>query len=139
MGHANVFGGLRRTGSGNSKNEMRGSLTPLRSGRDDGFCGDWEVRIGNDKSGRAFKATLAHVADGHLGDAGVGGLHAGEDDGLGHVFGVHHVGVADVVFGAAFAEGEFGFGASGADGSDVDVVGAEFGVEGLGEAYLGKF
>ena|ERR1700733_1673886 len=30
--------------------------------------GDWEVRIGNDndKSGRAFKVTLAHVADGHL-------------------------------------------------------------------------
>ncbi len=52
---------------------------------------------------------------------------------------VHHVGVADGFFGAAFAEGELGFGAAGADGAYVDVVGAEFGVEGLGEAYLGEF
>jgi hypothetical protein len=85
------------------------------------------------------RCSLAHVADGHLGDAGVGRLQAGEDDGFAYVFGVHHVGVADGVLGSASAEGELGPGAAGADGPDVEVVPAEFGVEGLGESYLGEF
>jgi hypothetical protein len=79
------------------------------------------------------------VADGHLEDAGVGGLEAGEDDGVGDVGGVHHVGVADIVFGAAVAEGELGFDAAGTDDADFDSVGTEFGVEGLAETYLSEF
>src|SRR6266567_4883202 len=78
------------------------------------------------------------MADGHLGDADVRGLEAGEDDGFGYLGGVHPVGVADHVFGAAFAEGKLGFDAAGKDGSYLDAVLAEFGVEGLGEAGLGE-
>ena len=79
------------------------------------------------------------MPDGHLGDAQVWGLEAGEDDGFSYFGGVHHGGVADGVFGAAFAERELGFDAAGEDGSDFDVVFAEFGIEGLGEAGLGEF
>jgi Asp-tRNA(Asn)/Glu-tRNA(Gln) amidotransferase A subunit family amidase len=40
---------------------------------------------------RCAEAALAHVADGHLRDAKVGGLEAGEDDSFGHFGGVHHL------------------------------------------------
>ena len=56
-------------------------------------------------------------------------MEAGEDDGFGYFGGIHHGGVADGVFGAAFAERELGFDAAGEDGSDFDVVFAEFGIE----------
>ena len=78
------------------------------------------------------------MSDGHLGDADVGGLEASVDDSVGYVCGLHHVGVADGVFGATFAEGELGLGAAGADAAYVYVVLAELGVEGLGEANLGE-
>lgn len=81
----------------------------------------------------------AHVADGELGDADVGGLGAGEGDGGGDFCGVHHVGVTNEFFGSSSAEAELGFDAAGADGADLDVVFAEFGVEGLREAYLSEF
>ena len=81
----------------------------------------------------------AHVADGELGDADVGGLETGEDDGGGDFGRVHHVGVADEFFGSPSAQAELGFDAAGADGADLDVMFAEFGVEGLGEAYLREF
>ena len=68
------------------------------------------------------------MADSELKDAGVGGLETGEDDGLGYFMGLHHVGVADTLLGAAFAEGKLGFDAAGSDGSDLDAVLAEFGV-----------
>lgn len=74
-----------------------------------------------------------------MGDAGVGGLGAGEEDGFGDVAGVHHGGLGDGLFGTAAAEGEFGFDAAGAEDADADAVGAEFGVEGLGKADLGEF
>lgn len=88
---------------------------------------------------RPCKSALAHVADGERGDAGVGGLDGGEEDGLGDVGGVHHGGLGDGFGGAAAAQGELGFDAAGAENPDADAVGAEFGVEGLGEADLGKF
>lgn len=69
-------------------------------------------------------------------DADVGWLKAGEDDGFGDFGWLHHAGVADPLFGASVADGELGFGASGADGSYFDVVLAELCVEGLCEAYL---
>jgi hypothetical protein len=62
------------------------------------------------------------VANGHLRDAGVRRLKAGEHDGFGDVFRVHHVGLADVVSGAALAQGELGLGAARADAPDVYVV-----------------
>jgi len=66
-------------------------------------------------------------------------LEASEGDGFGYFGGVHHGGVADGVFGAAFAQCELGFYAAGKDGSYFDVVFAKFGVERLGEAGLGEF
>ncbi len=78
------------------------------------------------------------MADGEVGDAGVGGLGGGEEDGFGDVGGVHHVGLGDGLCGAAAAEGELGFDTAGAEDADADAVGAEFGVEGLGEADLGE-
>jgi hypothetical protein len=56
------------------------------------------------------------------------GWRPGEDDGFGYFMGLHHVGVADTLLGAAFAEGKLGFDAAGTDGSDLDAVLAEFGV-----------
>lgn len=79
-----------------------------------------------------------HVADCHLRDANVWGLQAGEEDGFGDGLRLHHVGATDVIFGAALAKGEFGLSASGTDGTDVDVVLAEFGIECLGKADLGE-
>ncbi len=78
------------------------------------------------------------MPDGEGGDAGVGGLGGGEEDGFGDVGGVHHVGLGDGLGGAAAAEGELGFDTSGAEDANADAVGAEFGVEGLGEADLGE-
>ena len=48
------------------------------------------------------------------------------------------MGVADGVFGAAVAEGELGFDAARAKDADPEAVGAEFGIESLGEADLGE-
>lgn len=79
------------------------------------------------------------MADGQLRDADICWLEAGEEDGFGYFGGLHHVGAADVLFGAAFADGELGFDSAGEDGSDLDAVLAEFGVEGLREAGLGEF
>ena len=78
------------------------------------------------------------MADGEGGDAGVGGLGGGEEDGFGDMGGVHHAGLGDGFGGAAAAQGELGFDAAGAEDADADAVGAEFGVEGLGEADLGE-
>ena len=83
-------------------------------------------------------AGFAHVADGHLQNAGVGGLKAGKDDCVGHFAWLHHVGVADTLFGAALPYGELSFNAAGTDASDFDAVLAELSVKGLGEAYLGE-
>lgn len=80
-----------------------------------------------------------HVADGELRDAYVGGLGAGEDDGSGDFGWVHHVGVADELFGTAVVEGELGFDSTRAEDADLDVELAEFRVEGLAEADLGEF
>ncbi len=88
--------------------------------------------------GVSRKKWLPHVADGHEGNADVGGLGTAEENGVGDVGGVHHVGCSDGLLRTAMADGELCLCAAGTDGSDVDAVLAELGVEGLGESDLGE-
>ena len=79
------------------------------------------------------------MADGHLWDTHVRWLEAGEDDGFGDLLRLHHVRVADVVFGAAMSNRELCLDASGTDGADLDAMLAKLGVERLRETHLGEF
>jgi hypothetical protein len=65
-------------------------------------------------------------------------LGAGKQDRLSDVLGFEHCRLCDALFGAAFADGELGLDAAGIDRPDLDSVRAEFLVQSLGKADLGK-